>query len=134
MTTTANPALSADELRAEIVRTRAALGETVEALAAKADVKARVKDATGELADRTKARALAAADVTKVRALAAADMTKSRALAAADVAKARAVAAAGSVSTAVRDPRLRRPVPLAVLGGAVAGVAALIVFGLRARR
>ncbi|WP_433222397.1 DUF3618 domain-containing protein [Dactylosporangium sp. CS-047395] len=105
MTSTANPALSADELRAEIVRTRAALGATVEALAAKADVKARMKDATGELADRTKARALAAADITKARAVA-----------------------------AVRDPRLRGPVPLAVLGVAAAGVAALIVFGLRARR
>ncbi|WP_433202892.1 DUF3618 domain-containing protein [Dactylosporangium sp. CS-047395] len=44
-----------EALRAEIVRTRAALGETVEALAAKADVKARAKAAT----DRTVHRAAA---------------------------------------------------------------------------
>ncbi|MEU4240331.1 DUF3618 domain-containing protein [Actinoplanes sp. NPDC026619] len=38
------PKPSIDELRAEIKQTRAELGETVQALAAKADVKARAKD------------------------------------------------------------------------------------------
>src|ERR1044071_8255407 len=38
------PAAETEALRQEIARTRAELGETVEALAAKADVKARVRD------------------------------------------------------------------------------------------
>lgn len=38
------PKPSIEELRAEIKQTRAELGETVQALAAKADVKARAKD------------------------------------------------------------------------------------------
>jgi anti-sigma-K factor RskA len=43
-----------DELRAEIVQTRAALGDTVQALAAKADVKARVRASASQTADRIK--------------------------------------------------------------------------------
>jgi hypothetical protein len=39
------PAADPDALRAEIARTRAGLGETVEALAAKADVKTRAQEA-----------------------------------------------------------------------------------------
>jgi hypothetical protein len=40
-----SPAPDPDALRAEIARTRAGLGETVEALAAKADVKTRAQEA-----------------------------------------------------------------------------------------
>jgi hypothetical protein len=46
------PTTDADEIRAEIEVTRAELGETVEALAAKADVKARVKEKQHEVADK----------------------------------------------------------------------------------
>ncbi|GAA3453378.1 DUF3618 domain-containing protein [Dactylosporangium matsuzakiense] len=60
-----------DALRAEIARTRAELGATVEALAAKADVKGRARAA----ADRTLSRAKT--DV-KVRARAAADTVSAR--------------------------------------------------------
>jgi hypothetical protein len=49
------------ELRQEIQRTRADLGETVEALAAKADVKARARDAVADV----KVRALDAVADTK---------------------------------------------------------------------
>jgi hypothetical protein len=42
--TTPQPKPSIEELRAEIKQTRAELGETVQALAAKADVKARARD------------------------------------------------------------------------------------------
>jgi hypothetical protein len=42
------------ELRAEIAKTRADLGETVTALAAKTDVKARTKDAVAETTDHVK--------------------------------------------------------------------------------
>jgi hypothetical protein len=42
------------ELRAEIARTRAELGETVSALAAKADVKARAQQLRGDLTLRVR--------------------------------------------------------------------------------
>jgi len=45
------------ELRAEIQRTRAELGQTIEALAAKTDVKARAKGAVADAADSARARA-----------------------------------------------------------------------------
>jgi len=45
-----------DALRAEIEQTRAELGETVQDLAAKADVKARAKHALGDAKDRAQDR------------------------------------------------------------------------------
>ncbi|GAA2584848.1 hypothetical protein GCM10010399_13630 [Dactylosporangium fulvum] len=45
-----------EQLRAEIARTRAALGETVAALVAKTDVKARTKAAAGQAVDRARRR------------------------------------------------------------------------------
>jgi hypothetical protein len=45
-----------DALRAEIARTRAGLGETVEALAAKADVKARAQEAVHASVETAKLR------------------------------------------------------------------------------
>jgi hypothetical protein len=53
----AAPKPSIEELRAEIKRTRADLGETVQALAAKADVKARAKDQVVQVRDRALDRA-----------------------------------------------------------------------------
>ncbi|WP_433084777.1 DUF3618 domain-containing protein [Dactylosporangium sp. CA-052675] len=50
--TTADP----EVLRAEIARTRAGLGETVEALAAKADVKARAQEAVHSSVETAKLR------------------------------------------------------------------------------
>jgi ElaB/YqjD/DUF883 family membrane-anchored ribosome-binding protein len=46
-----------DALRAEIKQTRAELGETVQALAAKADVKARAKDQVEQTKQKVKAQA-----------------------------------------------------------------------------
>ncbi|MGI5149066.1 DUF3618 domain-containing protein [Plantactinospora sp. CA-294935] len=46
-----------EALRAEIRQTRAELGETVQALAAKADVKARIKGSAAQTRDRVKQRA-----------------------------------------------------------------------------
>ncbi|GGT55739.1 hypothetical protein GCM10010271_69560 [Streptomyces kurssanovii] len=45
-------ALSADELRTQIQHTRDELGETVEALAAKADVKSRAKETAASVKDK----------------------------------------------------------------------------------
>lgn len=46
-----------EALRAEIRQTRAELGETVQALAAKADVKARIKGSAAHTRDRVRNRA-----------------------------------------------------------------------------
>jgi hypothetical protein len=50
-------ATNVDALRAEIRQTRAELGETVQALAAKADVKARVKESAAHTAAQVKSSA-----------------------------------------------------------------------------
>ncbi|GIF70271.1 hypothetical protein Ais01nite_83060 [Asanoa ishikariensis] len=55
--TSSDPAV----LRAEIRRTRAELGETVQLLAAKADVKARMKSSASQARDRFRAKASTAA-------------------------------------------------------------------------
>ena len=48
------PPIEPEALRREIEQTRAELGETVEALAAKADVKARAQDAVDDARDRAR--------------------------------------------------------------------------------
>jgi transcriptional regulator len=63
------PPTEPEELRREIEQTRAELGETVEALAAKADVKARAQEAVEDV----KHRVHEAADEAKVRARGAVD-------------------------------------------------------------
>jgi ElaB/YqjD/DUF883 family membrane-anchored ribosome-binding protein len=51
-----------EEIRAEIKLTRAELGETVQALAAKADVKARAREQVEQTRERVKVQASEAAD------------------------------------------------------------------------
>lgn len=115
-----------DQLREEIARTRAELGETVQSLAAKADVKARAKDAAVAAGDRARQKA---ADVSGKAAHTAA------------VVKDQAVDAVNRGSSVVRekmaDPDaslpVRQPLPWAVLGAA-AVVAGLVIFIVRRRR
>ncbi|GAA3730088.1 hypothetical protein HDA32_006020 [Spinactinospora alkalitolerans] len=80
-----------DLLRAEIDRTRAELGDTVEALAAKADVKSRAKEG-------------AARAVDSVRTSASEPMTEGRRIAV-SVAAGALLAAAAAVVTAKRGRR-----------------------------
>ena len=54
---TGNGTGDAEALREEIRRTRVELGETVEALAAKADVKARLKESAGQARERVREHA-----------------------------------------------------------------------------
>src|SRR6266567_7166890 len=68
--TVGKPPTEPEALRREIEQTRAELGETVEALAAKADVKARAQEAVDdvkhrvhEVADEAKERARGAVDI-----------------------------------------------------------------------
>ena len=56
-------------LRSEIEQTRADLGETVEELAARADVKARAKEKVEETVEKTKAKAAATAAEAKEKAV-----------------------------------------------------------------
>ncbi len=56
VTPAAEPPADAEQIREEIERTRDQLGETVEALVAKADVKAQAKERVGQVSDRLKGR------------------------------------------------------------------------------
>ncbi|MEV6846270.1 DUF3618 domain-containing protein [Actinoplanes sp. NPDC051411] len=100
-------------LRSEIAATRADLGDTVEALAAKADVKTRAKGAIGDAAGQARQKLASASD--------------------------RAAQAAGALTeTAVSakdqlPPQVRRPLPWALIG-AVAAVAGLVVVLVRRKR
>jgi hypothetical protein len=97
-----------EALRREIERTRTQLGETVEALAAKADVKARAQDAV----DGAKARAHEAAEEVRERVHSAVDTL------AYEVGKQRE-------RVARVDPRIR--VGLLALAALIAGLVALLI-------
>lgn len=56
-----------EALRAEIAHTRADLGQTVQALAAKADVKARARESAQELSGRGRELAVRLADAVRRR-------------------------------------------------------------------
>ncbi|HEX9999906.1 MAG TPA: DUF3618 domain-containing protein [Actinoplanes sp.] len=75
---------SVAELRAEIKQTRSELGETVQALAAKADVKARAKDQVEQTKLRVKAQAVEAADKVRGAAVAATGRVRAATAQAAD--------------------------------------------------
>ncbi|MFJ6197701.1 DUF3618 domain-containing protein [Micromonospora sp. NPDC092111] len=111
---TGNGTGDTEALRAEIRRTRVELGETMELLAAKADVKARLKDSAEQARDRM--REQAALTVARVRGQAAQG---------AGVARAQAYQGGEAVR--------RHPVPWAtVAAGAVAVVVVLLI--VRGRR
>lgn len=142
MTDNGKPATkpSIDELRADIKQTRAELGETVQALAAKADVKARAKDQVELTKQRVKAQAAEATG--KVREAAAAATGKVRSAAAQTADKVRDSGNGGdsdqprpaaAVAVQVRERVQSSPVPPVLL---VAGVLAIvgIVLIVRGRR
>jgi len=114
--------LDAQALREEIEQTRADLGETVAALVAKTDVKARTKDAVTSAADQAK---------DKVRAI------RERAAHLATVVEERA----GARATAVREPAathdvragVRRPVKVAAIATGAALIAVAIYLLTRRR-
>ncbi|MEU1602753.1 DUF3618 domain-containing protein [Micromonospora matsumotoense] len=111
---TGNGTGDTEALREEIRRTRVELGETMEMLAAKADVKARLKDSAEQAKGRV--REQAALTVARVRGQAAQGVDLAR-------------AQAHDTSVAVR----RDPVPWATIAaGAVAAVVVLLI--VRGRR
>jgi cobalamin biosynthesis Mg chelatase CobN len=126
-----------DALRDDIKQTRADLGETVQALAAKADVKARAKDSVEQTKQRVKAQAVQAGDKVREAALHATDRLVGTATHAGDKVRDTAVHVReqGALATAQETgERVRRnPVPLAavVAAGAAIVIVLLIVRGRR---
>lgn len=97
-----------EALRAEIERTRAELGETVQALAAKADVKGRLKDSAAQTRARMREQAVQHTERVRRRAGHTADVVRHQ---------------AGHAAEAVR----RDPVPWAVVAAGVLAVVAVIL-------
>ena len=110
-------------LRAEIAQTRAELGETVQALAAKADVKARAK----EQVEHTKARMMAQAAEATGRVREAAQTAGGKVRGAAHL------AGDGARSSSAPAYVRNNPIPLAVLLAGVAAVVGVILI-VRGRR
>lgn len=96
-------------LREEIKRTRAELGETVQLLAAKADVKARVKQSASQARERFRERAGATAARVREQA---------------------GNAQSGTPGASIRT----NPVPLATAIGVAASAVAVILLVMRRRR
>jgi ElaB/YqjD/DUF883 family membrane-anchored ribosome-binding protein len=117
-----------EALRAEIKRTRADLGETVQALAAKADVKARAKEQVEQTKQKVKAQAAEATGKVREVAVAASDRVR-HVGAGARVAAAEAGEKAQDTTEQVR----RNPIPVvAVLAGVVAVIGVILI--VRGRR
>ena len=93
--------LTADQLREEIAETRQELSETLDAITAKLDVKARASDKADEMkaqaaqtASQAKVQVAHAVDEARLRAVRAVDQAKLKAVHAADEAKVRVTHAA----------------------------------------
>jgi hypothetical protein len=111
-----------DDLRDEIAQTRADLGHTVEALAAKADVKARLQEGAAEAKAKAKVKAAEVGDKLKDGARDAA--TAGTALA----------GRAQDKAVQVRDDARRHPVPYGVIAAGLLGaVAAVVIWRRRSR-
>ena len=115
--TSSNTPTDPQQLRAEIEKTRAELGETVQELAAKADVKARAKQAAGDTADRLRQKL---------------STVKEQAGQATGAVAQRASTAKQQLAESDLPAPMRRPLPLAAIGAAA--VAALVVLVVLARR
>ncbi|MEV1073009.1 DUF3618 domain-containing protein [Micromonospora parva] len=122
---TGNGTGDTEALREEIRRTRVELGETMEALAAKADVKARLRESAEQAKERM--REQAAQTVARVRgqAVRGAGMARARAYEKSELVRAKAY----DKGELVR----RNPMPwAAIAAGAVATVVVLMI--VRGRR
>jgi cobalamin biosynthesis Mg chelatase CobN len=131
-----------DELRAEIARTRADLGETVQALAAKADVKARAKEQVESTKQKVKAQAAETTEKVRGAAVVASGRVRTAASQASDRARGTAVQAGDKVRESgaldraqdARQQVRRNPVPFAaVLAAGVVIVAVILIVKGRRR-
>ncbi|WP_435187237.1 DUF3618 domain-containing protein [Streptomyces sp. bgisy126] len=142
------------ELREQAEHTRDELGRTVEALAAKADVKAQAGEKVAEVrekaavaTERAKEKAVVAADLVKEKTAVAADRAREKTAVVTDRAREKATQAADLVQEKTPDPVLERAevvahkakanrTPLVAGAAAVAGFLLVrrIVRGRRGRR
>lgn len=130
-----------DALRAEIKQTRAELGETVQALAARADVKARAKEQVEQTKQRVRAQAAEAAGKARDAALVATDKVRQAAAQATASARGTAVQATGKVresgaldkAQGAREQVRQNPLPFAAVLAAAALVVGVILV-IRGRR
>jgi cobalamin biosynthesis Mg chelatase CobN len=135
------PKPDVNQLRAEIKQTRADLGETVQALAAKADVKARAKEQVEQTKQRVRAQAAETTEKVREAALSAGDRVRSAAAHAGAAARGSAEQATDRVNGAtamdraqdIRDQVRRNPIPYAAVLAAAAAVIGVILV-LRGRR
>jgi hypothetical protein len=111
-----------DQLKSEIARTRADLGETVEALAAKTDITSRAKHAAGRAGDQAREKL---------------DAAKDQAVKIAGTVKDSVTSTASSTKQSLTETDLtaavRRPPTLAALGLAAA-LTVLLIYLVRRRR
>jgi len=130
-----------DALRADIKQTRAELGETVQALAAKADVKARAREQVEQTKQRVLAQAVDASRGFRDAALLAGDRVRQAAVQASASARGTATQATDKVresgalekAQGAGDQLRRNPIPLGtVLTAAVVVIAVILV--IRGRR
>ena len=130
-------------LKDEIKQTRADLGETVQALAAKADVKARAKDQVEQTKAKVRAQAVEAGEKVRDAAVSATDKVRAVAASAGASAKGTAAQATDKVALAAdkatdraedaREQVRGNAVPLtAVLAGLAAIVGVILI--VRGRR
>jgi len=130
-----------DALRADIKQTRAELGETVQALAAKADVKARAREQVEQTKQRVRTQAVDATRGFRDAALLASDRVRQAAVQATASARGTAVQATDKVresgalekAQGAGDQLRRNPIPLGTLLTAAAVVIAVILV-IRGRR
>jgi len=132
-----------DDLREEIAQTRAELGETVEALAAKADVKARLQEAKADAKAKAKDKAVEAKSKALDKAAEAKALVQAKAsevsgklrTGAHDAGAVGATLAGRAQDKAVqvRDDARRRPVPYGVLAAGAALLAAVLIWRRRSR-
>jgi cobalamin biosynthesis Mg chelatase CobN len=130
-----------DALKADIKQTRAELGETVQALAAKTDVKARAKEQVEQTKQRVKAQAADATGKVRDAALLATDRVRHAAAQASASARGTAAQATDKVresgaldkAQVAGDQVRRNPVPVAAVLVATALVIGVILV-VRGRR
>jgi cobalamin biosynthesis Mg chelatase CobN len=146
------PKPSINELRADIRQTREELGETVQALAAKADVKARAKEQVEQTKLKVRAQAVEATERVRDAAVAAAGVVSGKVREATDQASTAAGVVGGKVRDAtdqagtaadqaassdlvvdVRAKMRNSPVPLSLVFAGVAAVVGVILI-VRGRR
>jgi cobalamin biosynthesis Mg chelatase CobN len=128
-------------LRAEIAQTRADLGETVQALAAKADVKARAKEQVEQTKAKVKAQAAGATERVREAAHLASGKVRDAASQASDKARDTATQATDKVKESgaldradeARQQVRNNPIPLAAVLAGLAAVVGVILI-VRGRR